>query len=113
MEHWSLIRDSDGLGWLTLDRAGATTNTLSKAVLGEFNAVLDQLRADPPKGLVIRSGKPNGFIAGADVDEFSDIGDAQAGRALVQRGAETFDRLAGVGYPTLALIRGFCLGGGL
>ena len=113
MEHWSLIRDSDGLGWLTLDRAGATTNTLSKAVLGEFNAVLDQLQADPPKGLVIRSGKPNGFIAGADVDEFSDIGDAQAGRALVQRGAETFDRLAGVGYPTLALIRGFCLGGGL
>ena len=113
MEHWSLIRDIDGLGWLTLDRAGATTNTLSKAVLGEFNAVLDQLQADPPKGLVIRSGKPNGFIAGADVDEFSDIGDAQAGRALVQRGAETFDRLAGVGYPTLALIRGFCLGGGL
>jgi 3-hydroxyacyl-CoA dehydrogenase/enoyl-CoA hydratase/3-hydroxybutyryl-CoA epimerase len=113
VEHWSLIRDTDGLGWLTLDRAGATTNTLSKAVLGEFNAVLDQLQADPPKGLVIRSSKPNGFIAGADVDEFSDIGDAQAGRALVQRGAETFDRLAGVGYPTLALIRGFCLGGGL
>jgi 3-hydroxyacyl-CoA dehydrogenase/enoyl-CoA hydratase/3-hydroxybutyryl-CoA epimerase len=113
VEHWSLIRDTDGLSWLTLDRAGATTNTLSKAVLGEFNAVLDQLQADPPKGLVIRSGKPNGFIAGADVDEFSDIGDAQAGRALVQRGAETFDRLAGVGYPTLALIRGFCLGGGL
>jgi 3-hydroxyacyl-CoA dehydrogenase/enoyl-CoA hydratase/3-hydroxybutyryl-CoA epimerase len=113
MEHWNLTRDDDGLAWLTLDRAGATANTLSRAVLAELNDVLDQLQAAPPKGLVIRSGKANGFIAGADVDEFGDIDDAQVARALVARGAETCDRLAGVGYPTLALIRGFCLGGGL
>jgi 3-hydroxyacyl-CoA dehydrogenase/enoyl-CoA hydratase/3-hydroxybutyryl-CoA epimerase len=71
------------------------------------------LQAEPPKGLVIRSGKPNGFIAGADVDEFGDIRDATVARALVKRGWDTFERLAGVPYPTLALIRGFCLGGGL
>jgi len=113
MEHWSVVRDDDGLAWLTFDRAGATTNTLSQAVLAEFNGVLDALQADPPKGLVIRSGKANGFIAGADVDEFGDVHDAQAARALVQRGWDTFERLAAVAYPTLALIRGFCLGGGL
>ena len=113
MEHWSITEDNDGLAWLSIDRAGATTNTLSKAVLIELNDVLDRLHEDPPKGLVIRSGKPNGFIAGADVDEFGDIRDADVARALVQRGWDTFERLAGVSYPTLALIRGFCLGGGL
>ena len=113
MEHWKLARDADGLAWLALDRAGTATNTLSKAVLEELNAVLDTLQAEPPKGLVIRSGKPNGFIAGADVDEFGDIRDATVARALVKRGWDTFERLAGVPYPTLALIRGFCLGGGL
>jgi 3-hydroxyacyl-CoA dehydrogenase/enoyl-CoA hydratase/3-hydroxybutyryl-CoA epimerase len=113
MENWSVVRDGDGLAWLTFDRAGTTTNTLSQAVLAEFNGVLDALQADPPKGLVIRSGKANGFIAGADVDEFGDIHDAQVARALVQRGWDTFERLAAVAYPTLALIRGFCLGGGL
>ena len=113
MEHWKLTRDADGLAWLALDRAGTPTNTLSKAVLEELNAVLDALQADPPKGLVIRSGKANGFIAGADVAEFGDIRDATVARALVQRGWDTFERLAGVPYPTLALIRGFCLGGGM
>ena len=110
---WTLARDADGLAWLTFDRAGATTNTLSQRALAGLNAILDQLVAEPPKGLVVRSGKANGFIAGADVDEFGDIADAQAARALIERGWTTFERLSNVSFPTLALIRGFCLGGGL
>ena len=113
MEHWTITRDADALAWLTLDRAGATTNTLSRAVLEELAEALDRLQAEPPRGLVVRSGKPNGFIAGADVDEFGDIRNADVARALVRRGWEAFDRLARVPFPTLALIRGFCLGGGL
>ena len=113
MRHWSLTRDADGIAWLTLDRADATTNTLSKSVLAGFAQVLDGLDAQPPKGLVIRSGKPNGFIAGADVDEFGAIDDAPGVRSILARGLGLFDRLASVRYPTLALIRGFCLGGGL
>src|SRR5438093_4097785 len=113
MEHWTLSRDADELAWLTFDKAGATANTLSTATLAELNEALDRLQAEPPKGLVIRSGKANGFIAGADVDEFGRIHDADAARALVERGSKTFDRLASATYPTLALIRGFCLGGGL
>jgi 3-hydroxyacyl-CoA dehydrogenase/enoyl-CoA hydratase/3-hydroxybutyryl-CoA epimerase len=110
---WTLARDAEGLAWLAFDRADRTTNTLSRAVLDELMHVLDALDADPPKGLVIRSGKANGFIAGADVDEFANIGDAQQAQALVRHGWDVFDRLANVSYPTLALIRGFCLGGGL
>ena len=113
MENWKLARDADAIAWLTFDKAGASTNTLSRAVLAELDAILDELQADPPQGLVIRSGKPSGFIAGADVDEFGKVRDAAAARALVERGSQTFDRLAHAGYPTLALVRGFCLGGGL
>ena len=113
MQHWTITRDTDGIAWLTLDRADATTNTLSAAVLAGLNEALDVLDREPPKGLVIRSGKANGFIAGADVAEFSEVKDEAGALALVQRGWDTFERLARVGYPTLALVKGFCLGGGL
>jgi 3-hydroxyacyl-CoA dehydrogenase/enoyl-CoA hydratase/3-hydroxybutyryl-CoA epimerase len=112
--HWSLVRDADGIAWLTLDKAGASTNTLSSDVMTELGTMLDTLDREPPKGLVIRSGKASGFIAGADVTEFSKAGDIEANaRELLTRGLKLFDRLEAVRYPTLALVRGFCLGGGL
>jgi 3-hydroxyacyl-CoA dehydrogenase/enoyl-CoA hydratase/3-hydroxybutyryl-CoA epimerase len=113
MQHWTLSRDGEGLAWLTFDKAGAPVNTLSAAVLAEFNDALDLLDREPPKGLVIRSGKANGFIAGADVEEFGDVRDDAGALAIVKRGWDTFERLSQVSYPTLALVRGFCLGGGL
>ena len=113
MQHWKLTRDADGIALLVLDRAGASTNTLGAPVLAEFNEALDALDRDPPRGLVIASGKANGFIAGADVDEFTQITDESGAVALVKRGWDTFERLASATYPTVALIRGFCLGGGL
>src|SRR5258707_13850087 len=113
MQHWKTSRDADGTATLTFDKAGATVNTLSAAVLTEFNEALDALDHDPPKGLVIRSGKASGFIAGADIEEFGDVKDDAGALAIVKRGWDAFERLAQVSYPTLALVRGFCLGGGL
>ena len=113
MQHWTISRDADGLVWLTFDKAGANANTLSAAVLAELNDALDLFDRDPPQGLVIRSGKANGFIAGADVEEFGEVNNDAGALAIVKRGWDTFERLAKVGYPTLALVRGFCLGGGL
>jgi 3-hydroxyacyl-CoA dehydrogenase / enoyl-CoA hydratase / 3-hydroxybutyryl-CoA epimerase len=113
MQHWTLARDAEGIARLTLDRAGASTNTLGREVLAEFNDVLSLLERDPPKGLVIASGKANGFIAGADIQEFTELDTAEGALALVRRGWDTFERLAAVRYPTVALVRGFCLGGGL
>jgi len=113
MRHWTLARDADGIARLTLDREGASANTLGAEVLAEFNAALDLLDREPPAGLVIASGKASGFIAGADVEEFKVIGSAADAMAIVRRGWDTFERLAAVKYPTVALIRGFCLGGGL
>jgi len=113
MQHWTIEREADGFSWLTLDKVGATANTLSGEVLAELNEALDLLDREPPVALVIRSGKANGFIAGADVDEFAGVTDEAGALAIVRRGWDTFERLAHVRYPTLALVKGFCLGGGL
>jgi len=113
MIHWKLERDEGGIDWAALDVAGANTNTLGVAVLTEFGELLDELERQPPKGLIIRSGKGAGFIAGADIEEFTAIDSAAAARAMVERGWKLFERLAAVPYPTLALLRGHCMGGGL
>ncbi len=112
-QHWKLDRDADGIAWLRFDKAGTSTNTLSADVFEELRAILAELATAPPKGLVIRSAKENGFIAGADIDGFTQLKTIDDAIALVKRGWDAFNDLAAVPYPTLALIRGFCLGGGL
>jgi 3-hydroxyacyl-CoA dehydrogenase/enoyl-CoA hydratase/3-hydroxybutyryl-CoA epimerase len=82
-----------------------------RAVLAELSESADVDR-DPPRGLVI-VGKANGFIAGADIEELTQVADGSGAIALVRRGWDTFERLAATTFPTVALIRGFCLGGGL
>ncbi|MBA3032253.1 MAG: enoyl-CoA hydratase/isomerase family protein [Gammaproteobacteria bacterium] len=113
MKHWQIERDENDLVWATLDRAGESSNVMSAEVLAEFRELLDQLDRSPPKGLIIRSGKTAGFIAGADIQEFTQLDSAEKGRVLIARGWDLFNRLAAVPYPTLSLVRGHCLGGGL
>jgi len=113
MRHFRIDVDSDGLTEVIFDKADATTNTLSSDVFVELNAILDDFDRTPPKGVIIRSGKASGFIAGADVKEFTEVSDIDSATAIIRRGWDTFNRLAKVTYPTLALIKGFCLGGGV
>jgi 3-hydroxyacyl-CoA dehydrogenase/enoyl-CoA hydratase/3-hydroxybutyryl-CoA epimerase len=117
MKHWQLNKEEcgndGGIVVAVLDRAGESTNALSAEVMAEFAQILDQLELYPPKGLIVRSAKAAGFIAGADIGEFSQLDTPAKGRALVARGWDLFNRLAAVNYPTLALVRGHCLGGGL
>lgn len=110
---WKVEREASGLAWAILDCPGQSTNALSAAVMEELGTLLDQLDSTPPKGLIFKSGKTAGFIAGADIGEFSALDTAEKGRSLVARGWHLFNRLAALPYPTLALIRGHCLGGGL
>jgi 3-hydroxyacyl-CoA dehydrogenase/enoyl-CoA hydratase/3-hydroxybutyryl-CoA epimerase len=111
--HFRLDKDADGIVWLTFDKAGASTNTFSQDVMAELASIIDRLAAERPNGLVIRSGKESGFVAGADVDEFTRIDQVDAALALVRRGWDAFNKLAALPFPTLALVRGFCMGGGL
>lgn len=113
LQHWHTRRDPQGVLWAALDRAHETVNTLSASVLEELSLLLEALDAEPPAALVIESAKPGGFIAGADLKELGALDSEHAARALVGRGWAVFNQLATSAYPTLALIRGHCLGGGL
>ena len=111
--NFRLTRDADGIAWLLFDRAGVSANTLSADVLEEFDAVLTVLETERPTGIVIRSAKPSGFIAGADVNAFRGASDAQVVEAEISRAHAVIDRLEAMRIPTVAVIHGFCLGGGL
>jgi 3-hydroxyacyl-CoA dehydrogenase / enoyl-CoA hydratase / 3-hydroxybutyryl-CoA epimerase len=112
-KHWKLTRDDDGVAWLILDKQGASANTLSEDVVTEFADVLGDLERNLPKGLVLRSGKPSGFIAGADIGEFLGMTDAAEIEARLTRAHVVVDCLDKLGAPTVAVVHGYCLGGGL
>ncbi|MCU0620083.1 MAG: fatty acid oxidation complex subunit alpha FadJ [Gemmatimonadales bacterium] len=103
-----------GIAVVTLDVAGAPVNTLSRAVGDEFAALLDRLAADPVvRGIVLLSGKPDSFIAGADIEEFTRLRTAEEATALSRWGQALIGRVEALPKPVVAAIHGTCLGGGL
>jgi 3-hydroxyacyl-CoA dehydrogenase/enoyl-CoA hydratase/3-hydroxybutyryl-CoA epimerase len=116
-KHWRLETDGADLAWLTFDRAKAdgsrdSTNTFSSEALRELGAICDQLKSKPPKGLVFQSAKDNGFAAGADIDEFTTLKNAEEAYAFTKLGNDVFDQVEALPFPTVAMIHGFCMGGG-
>jgi 3-hydroxyacyl-CoA dehydrogenase/enoyl-CoA hydratase/3-hydroxybutyryl-CoA epimerase len=112
-KHFKLTRDEDGVAWLLFDRADTSANTLSADVMEEFDAVLAAIETERPAGLVIRSAKPSGFIAGADVNEFRGASDPGMVETRIRAAHAVVDHLEALKLPTAAVIHGFCLGGGL
>ena len=110
---WQLKREADGIATLTIDRPGSSANTLSQAVLLGLEALLATLRAAPPRGLIVRSGKSSGFIAGADIREFTSFRNAAEAYEHIRIGQRIFDQLEALPCPTVAAMAGFALGGGL
>src|SRR5262249_44861516 len=110
--HWKAETGADGIVILTLDRAGASVNALNRAVLDELAQIVERLSFETPKGVVIRSGKANGFIAGADIREFEKYEQQGGVLASIENGQRVFQNLARLRCPTVAAIHGFCMGGG-
>ncbi len=110
--NWHIERDADNIVWLHLDMEDSGANVLSGGVLDELDDILKELPSDKPRGAVILSDKPNGFIAGADIKEFTKLNDIKDAEELIKRGQSVLDRLEAASFPTVALIHGFCLGGG-
>jgi 3-hydroxyacyl-CoA dehydrogenase / enoyl-CoA hydratase / 3-hydroxybutyryl-CoA epimerase len=110
---WKLERDAEGIAWLSFDKPNTSANVLSAAVLAELNEHLATFDREPPRGLVLISAKKSGFIAGADIREFTGIRDETSGYTLIRRGQQVFDRLEALSCPSVAAIHGFALGGGL
>ena len=111
--HWRLQTDEQSIAWLYADRADSNTNTFSAAMVQELDAIIRELSNQPPKGLVILSAKENGFFAGADIKELAKANDVQQATEFIRLGQDTFNRLERLPFPTVCLIHGFCMGGGL
>ena len=112
-ENWRIEFDLDQVCWLTIDRAGESSNSLSRAVMEELDAIVTRLEKDQPKGLVLQSGKKNSFIVGADVREFEQVGSVEEAESFIREVHALFDRIEALPFPTAVIIDGYCLGGGL
>ena len=111
-QHWQSALDDDGILVLTFDRAGSSVNALSRAVLDELSEIIERLSFEPPKGIVIRSGKTAGFIVGADIKEFATFERNGTVQDALEHGQRVFQKLARLPCPTVAAIHGVCMGGG-
>ena len=73
LRHWKTELRPDGVFVLSFDREGESVNTFGQDVLIELDSLLERIVVEPPKALVLRSGKDRGFIAGADIREFQEF----------------------------------------
>jgi 3-hydroxyacyl-CoA dehydrogenase/enoyl-CoA hydratase/3-hydroxybutyryl-CoA epimerase len=113
LRHWRAETDADGITWLCIDKADGSANVLSSDVFSEFTTLIEPIERNPPRGLVIYSGKSNGFVMGADITEFTSIDSEKRAFEVVRLGQAVMDRIEALRCPTVAVINGFALGGGL
>jgi 3-hydroxyacyl-CoA dehydrogenase/enoyl-CoA hydratase/3-hydroxybutyryl-CoA epimerase len=113
-KHWQLKIDEAQIIWLGLDRYGATVNTINDEVLDELNGLLHEIvQMNHAKGLVIHSLKLKGFIAGADINSFTQFSRPAQAVDFLRKGQAVLAYLEALTIPTVAMIDGFCMGGGL
>ena len=108
------VQQKEQILWLYFDKENSSSNNLDEKVLNELNSLLQQISNDKSmQGLVITSNKINGFIVGADIQTISKLKTQEEILAFIQLGQKVFSKLAALNIPTVALINGLCLGGGL
>ena len=105
----------DRVALLSLDLPGEPVNKLTPEVIREFEETFfGRLQTDPAVlGIVLISGKPDTFIAGADIEIFQRIRTPEEGTALDKAGQDLINRVEASPKPLIAAIHGACLGGGL
>jgi 3-hydroxyacyl-CoA dehydrogenase/enoyl-CoA hydratase/3-hydroxybutyryl-CoA epimerase len=103
-----------GVAIVTFDTPHDHVNKISKAIGWELEDLLQRLDADEVvKAIVLRSAKPDIFIAGADIDEFVTLRSVEEAVRLSKDGQLLMQRFADSAKPIVAAIHGACLGGGL
>lgn len=108
-------KDENNIAWLTIDVLNEKMNTLKAEFAEQVSQVLNEIEAQQKeiKGLVIQSGKPDNFIAGADISMIANCQSAAEAQALAEKGQQLFQRIEDLPFATVAAIHGPCLGGGL
>ncbi len=112
-DHWQVELDAQSILWLSCDRKGESSNSLSEAVIFELGQIVQQAQKMTLAGLVIQSAKPASFILGADIREFDAFEEASQVSAKIRQGHEVFSALENLACHKVAAIHGFALGGGL
>ncbi len=111
--NWHVERDNDNVAWLGLDKNESSANVLSGNILMELSDRLNEIAQDLPKALIIHSMKKSGFVAGADIKEFTGLNNPIEAYKLIRPGQQVMDQLEQLNCTTVAMINGFALGGGL
>ncbi|HVE44425.1 MAG TPA: 3-hydroxyacyl-CoA dehydrogenase NAD-binding domain-containing protein [Gammaproteobacteria bacterium] len=113
-ENWRLQTDEDNILWVIFDKKDASANTIDAAVITELSHILNALMVDTMhKGVVLTSGKKSGFVAGADISQFAKFKNTAEAIDILTYGQNILFQLESLKMPTVAMISGFCLGGGL
>ncbi|MBA3535332.1 MAG: enoyl-CoA hydratase/isomerase family protein [Tatlockia sp.] len=113
-KHWEMQKDDEHIIWLGINRQDKAVNTINDEVLDELNSLLQEIaKLSEARGLIIHSAKAKGFIAGADVNAFTSFKDPSEAVNFLRKGQTVFSRLENLSIPTVAMINGFCMGGGL
>lgn len=108
----------DGIATATIDMPGRPFNVFSDDLIDEFECLLDTVTAQPPRGIIVTSGK-DAFMAGADlamVKGFTTLrfrATPAEVRATFSRLSRLLRRLECLPVPTVAAVNGLALGGGL
>jgi 3-hydroxyacyl-CoA dehydrogenase/enoyl-CoA hydratase/3-hydroxybutyryl-CoA epimerase len=113
MQHWKTEVDKNGVVWLCFDSADGKVNVLSSTKLLELNDILESMTKKPPTGLVLWSGKSKSFVMGADIKEFTKVNSIEQASEAARLGQQLMDKVENISCPTVAVVNGFCLGGGL
>ena len=114
LSQWQLESDEQSILWLALNKSDAPVNSINTVVLDELDELLQYIQeVGRWRGLVIYSNKKTGFIAGADIKALREIQDIDEVMAFIHKGQAVFKTLSDLTMPTVAMIDGFCLGGGL
>jgi 3-hydroxyacyl-CoA dehydrogenase/enoyl-CoA hydratase/3-hydroxybutyryl-CoA epimerase len=111
---WRRESDDRGIRTLWFDQPARSFNLLDRPAIDELESHLADLEANPAvPGCIIRSGKPGGFCAGLDLHLVAGCDNQGEVEHLIRRGLTVINRLASLTIPTVAVIHGACLGGGL
>ena len=108
--------EAEGIGQIVFDDPSRSQNVLTAEVMRRLDAAVAEAENAVARGvlraLLVKSGKPRSFIAGADIEAIAAVTDARTGAQAARTGQAVFSRLAALSVPTVAMVRGVCLGGG-
>ncbi len=109
-----IARKEDGVGWLIFNNP-ARRNAVSMAMWEAVGEAMEDFQADDDIRVVVMAGAGDkAFVSGADISEFAENRNSAASEEKYNAASARAHRgMAGLQKPLIAMIQGFCIGGGV